>query len=300
MSKAKNLRERFSENISQAISMRPGKAAAPAAQAATDRYADATRARSFAELPVDALVCDLQPRSEFDPDELARLAESIKQFGQLAPIRCRYDEARAQWVVLVGERRLRACRLAGLEKIRVELVERAMTEADILTEQIVENAVRSDLQPVEQGRAYKRLMDLNGWTAQELAQTIGLEPTSVYRSLALLRLPDDVAAQVDAGQIKASSAYEIAKLSVTADQRALALEVLQDRLDHALTVEAARQRRAGGTRAKPKVVRSRIFRTDKGKVIVQLRRPSDNAAIRAILREVLRQLDGELSGESAA
>ena len=76
--------------------------------------------------------------------------------------------------------RLRACKLAGLQRVRVEFVEREMTESDVLAEQVVENAVRSDLQPVESGRAYKRLMDLNGWTAQQVAETLGIEPTAVY------------------------------------------------------------------------------------------------------------------------
>ena len=150
-------------------------------------------------MPVSAITCGDQPRTEFDDDELQRLAESIQRFGQLAPIRVRYDEPTDRWIVLVGERRLRACRLAGLETIRVELVERAMTDADILAEQIVENAVRADLQPVEQAHAYRRLMDLNGWNAQELAATLGIEPTKVYRALALLKLPEEVAEQVDAG-----------------------------------------------------------------------------------------------------
>ena len=68
-----------------------------------------------------------------------------------------------------------------------------MSQADILAEQTVENMVRAPLSPVEQGRAYSRLMDLHGWTAKDLSETIGVEPTAVYRSLALLRLPDDVA-----------------------------------------------------------------------------------------------------------
>ena len=101
-----------------------------------------------------------------------------------------------------------------------------MTEADVLAEQVVENAVRADLQPVEAGRAYKRLMDLNGWTAQQVAETLGVEPTAVYRALSLLKLPEDVAAQVDAGEIKATAAYEISKLQIADDQRELAQKVV--------------------------------------------------------------------------
>ena len=163
--KADSLLHRFGANIAQTVAIRPGgPSQAPPAPAALDKYDGAVKARTFAEMPVEAIVCGPQPRSEFDPDDLRRLAESIRRFGQLAPIRVRHDPARAVWVVLVGERRLRACKLAGLERVRVEFVERDMTESDILAEQVVENAVRADLQPVEQARAYDRLMALNGWS----------------------------------------------------------------------------------------------------------------------------------------
>src|SRR3954468_1858343 len=95
-----------------------------------DKLPGAVNAQSFAELPVDQVDRDeSQPREEFDPDDLRRLADSILRFGQLAPIRVRRDDARGRWVVLVGERRLRACKLAGLDRVRVEFVEREMSQA---------------------------------------------------------------------------------------------------------------------------------------------------------------------------
>ena len=240
--KADNLMQRFGANISQTVAQRPStpQGTPPAGQA--DKYAGAFRVRAFAELPVDAVLADPQPRTEFDAEDLDRLAASIKRFGQLAPIRVRHDPARDAWVVLVGERRLRACKLAGLERVRVEFVEREMTEADVLAEQVVENAVRADLQPVEAGRAYKRLMDLNGWTAQQVGETLGIEATAVYRALSLLKLPEDVADQVDAGEIKATAAYEISKLQIADEQRELARKVVEEGLDHKATVAEVRRR----------------------------------------------------------
>ena len=172
--KADNLMQRFGTNISETLAQRPATPQTASAFSQADKYAGAVRARMFAEMPVEAITADSQPRTEFDTEDLERLATSIKRFGQLAPIRVRHDPARDTWVVLVGERRLRACKLAGLERVRVEFVERDMTEADVLAEQVVENAVRADLQPVEAGRAYKRLMDLNGWTAQQVGETLGI------------------------------------------------------------------------------------------------------------------------------
>jgi ParB family chromosome partitioning protein len=249
--KSDALRAQYGANISQAVAIRPGAApTSPTAAPGADRYAGAVKSRTFAEMPVDVILADAQPRETFDPVELDRLAASIKRYGQLAPIRIRHDGARGVWVVLVGERRLRACKLAGLATVRVEFVEREMTEADVLAEQVVENAVRADLLPVEQGRAYKRLMELNGSTAQDVADSLGVEATAVYRALALLRLPDDVAELVDAGEIKPTAAYEIAKLQIAGDQREVAAQIVKGNLDHKATVAEVRQRQKARTTTK--------------------------------------------------
>jgi ParB family chromosome partitioning protein len=299
MSKADSLKHRFGAVIAQTVGQRPG-VAPPIAAAETDRYAGATRSRTFGEMPVGEILADAQPRTEFKPEDLERLAESVKRFGQLAPIRVRFDAARGKWVVLVGERRLRACKLAGLERVRVEFVEREMTEADMLAEQVVENVVRADLQPVEEGRAYRRLMELNGWNAQQLAETLGVEPTSVYRALALVRLPEEVAALVDAGEIKPTAAYEIAKLQIADDQRAVAELIVAEALDHKGTVEEVRRRRSprsgkGRGAGKGRKLTSRVFRTPTAKVAVELRKGGGAEAIRDALAEALRQAEDAMA-----
>ena len=221
----------------------------------------------------------------------------------------RHDPARDAWVVLVGERRLRACKLAGLERVRVEFVEREMTEADVLAEQVVENVVRADLRPVEEGRAYRRLMDANGWTAEQLAETLGVEPTAVHRRLGLLRLPEDVAARVDAGAIQQTAAYEISKLQIAADQRAVADKVLAEGLDHGQTVAEVRwlrEARSGGTakgrgaKAKPRKVTSRTFKAAGCKVTVESKRGLDAAAIRAALLDAASQIAATEQGRGEA
>jgi ParB family transcriptional regulator, chromosome partitioning protein len=302
--KADSLLHRFGANIAQTVAIRPGgPSQAPPAPAAPDKYDGAVKARTFAEMPVEAIVCGPQPRTEFDPDDLRRLAESIRRYGQLAPIRVRHDSARGMWVVLVGERRLRACKLAGLERVRVEFVERDMTESDILAEQVVENAVRADLQPVEQARAYDRLMALNGWSAQQLAETLGIEPTSVYRSLALLRLPDDVASRVDAGDIKPTAAYEISKLPASEDQRAVADRVVVEGLDHKATAaEVVRRRKSqtpGNSRQKSRLPSEQRFRGARGvRVTIQAAARHTIDDLVADLREIADRL--EVSSPDAA
>ena len=296
--KADKILERYGSNISRAVALRAGQAPLPS-EAPPDKYAGATRSRMFAEMPVDAIVTDPQARTEFDRQELERLAASIKQFGQLAPIRVRRDEGRGSWVVLVGERRLRACRMAGLERVRVELVERAMNEADVLAEQVVENAVRSDLLPVEQGRAYQRLMTLNDWNAQQLADTLGVEVTSVYRALGLLKLPGDVAARVDAGDIKPTAAYEISKLQNADEQREIANRVARGALDlKATTAEVARRRRVKSARSKGRgrqVTEQKIQGSRGIRVTIQSTAKHTAADIAADLREIADRLEGEAS-----
>ncbi len=303
--KADQLAAQFGANINRTVAMRPpllGEPAGAPAGSAVDRYAGAVKSRAFAELPLDAIERDDgQPREEFDPVELTKLAESIKRFGQLAPIRVRRDEARNRWVVLVGERRLRACRLAGLDRVRVEFVERAMTDSDILAEQVVENVVRADLRPVEEGRAYRRLMELNGWHIEQLAETIGAEPTTVHHRLGLLRLPEDIAEQVDQGTIRATAAYEISKLPTEADQRAVASKVLDEGLDYKETVAEVRKRqpaaKAKGKAAASKARRptSQVFKTPSGaRVTVENRRGLDPSLIVEALRQALEHAEADL------
>src|SRR4051794_1206734 len=302
--KADNLMQRFGAHISQTVAQRPSTPQGTPQASQGDKYAGASRVRAFAELPVDAVQADPQPRTEFDVEDLERLAASIKRFGQLAPIRVRHDPARDAWVVLVGERRLRACKLAGLERIRVEFVEREMTEADVLAEQVVENAVRADLQPVEAGRAYKRLMDLNGWTAQQVAETLGIEPTAVYRALSLLKLPEDVADRVDAGEIKATAAYEISKLQTADEQREVAHKVVTEGLDHKDTVAVVRNRRApragrsGGRRRLPTEDRHRGARGVRVTIQATARHTMEDVV--ADLREIADRLEASGRADEAA
>jgi ParB family transcriptional regulator, chromosome partitioning protein len=308
MSKADELMNRFGGTIVGAVGRRDV-GGAPAATPPPDPYAGAVRARAFAELPIDAIDRDeSQPREEFPEPELARLADSLRRFGQLAPIRVRPGATAGRWTVLVGERRLRACRLAGRDRVRVEFVDRPMTAADVLAEQVVENVVRSDLRPVEEGRAYRRLMDLNGWTVEGLAETLGVEPSTVHHRLGLLRLPEDVAARVDAGEIRATAAYEISKLPIADDQRAVAEKVLAERLDHAGTVAEIKRVRAArtsvkgtGAKARPRTVTSQVLRTTAGpRITVEFRKGLTPELTAAALREAADRAEAELQGRGEA
>jgi ParB family transcriptional regulator, chromosome partitioning protein len=301
--KADSLMQKFGANISQTVMPRASAMSAPIAGGQSDKFAGAVKSRMFAEMPVESILAAPQPRTEFDEEDLSRLAASIKRFGQLAPIRVRHDAERNAWIVLVGERRLRACRMAGLERVRVEFVEHPMTESDVLAEQVVENAVRTDLQPVEAGRAYKRLMELNQWTAQQLAETLGVEATAVYRALALLKLPDDVATRVDSGEIKATAAYEISKLQIADEQREVAEKIVAEELDHKATVaEVRRRQKARSTKSARgrRLPAEQRHRGSRGvRVTIQITAKHSLADMVSDLREIADRLETEASSEAA-
>jgi ParB family chromosome partitioning protein len=307
MSKADDLLQKFGGTIAGAVGRRPG-ARDPAGPPPPDPYAGAVRARTFAELLIEAIDRDeSQPREEFDEPDLRRLAASIGRFGQLAPIRVRPGATPGRWIVLVGERRLRACRLAGRTRVRVEFVERPMTEADVLAEQLVENLARADLKPLEEGRAYRRLIDANGWTVEQVAETFGVEPTKIHRGLGLLRLAGDVAERVDAGQIRATAAYEISKLQIADDQRAVAEKVLAQGLDHKATTAEVKRRQAarrgkgrGSGKAKARKVTSRTFKAAGYRIAVENRRGVEPETLADALREALGQVEAELQGRGEA
>src|SRR5262245_7495776 len=135
------------------------------------RLQGVTKSRNSVEIPVDRVQADPdQPREDFDEESLHRLADSLRQRGQLQPIRVRWDEDRQHYVILVGERRWRAAQMAGLPSLSCIIVEGDLGEAERLSIQLIENALREDLKPIEQAKAYRTLMEAHGWSGNQLAK----------------------------------------------------------------------------------------------------------------------------------
>lgn len=133
-----------------------------------------------------------QPRKTFDEEGLRELADSLKTHGQLQPIRVRWDAAAEKWIVIAGERRLRAATLAGLQTIMAIADEEPHSESELVVIQLVENAARADLSPLEAAHAYRGLLDALGCTQAELALRLAISTSKVSRTLALLNLPGEV------------------------------------------------------------------------------------------------------------
>lgn len=177
------------------------------------RLQGVVRSKDVSHVELDRIVPDPdQPREDFELDALERLARSLQARGQLQPIRCRWDEDLRKYVIVCGERRWRAARMAGLASLACVIVDGPMSAEERLAVQLVENAVREDLRPVEQARAYQKLMTAQGWSARQLAAELAIHHAQVVRALALLELPDAVQEQVEQGGLSPATAYEVSKL----------------------------------------------------------------------------------------
>ena len=211
MGKLDEIRQ-FRENIVESMGASRPRAAVnqsdavippPTPASSRDRLDGLARSKNAAEIPLDRIEPDPdQPREEFDEESLQRLAESLKTKGQLQPIRVRWDEGRMVYVIICGERRWRAAKLAGLATITAMIVDGPIDPAELLAFQLIENCLRDDLRPIEQARALKQLMDRNGWSTRQLARELALSQSHVVRALTLLELPIEVQEQVEQGRFR--------------------------------------------------------------------------------------------------
>jgi ParB family transcriptional regulator, chromosome partitioning protein len=214
-----------------------------------------TRSKNAAEIPLAGIVPDPdQPREEFDPESLRRLAESLRTRGQLQPIRVQCDEPSARYVIFCGERRWRAAVLAGLTTMTAITSEAPASPAELLALQLIENLVREDLRPIEQAKAFRSLMEAYGWSTRQLASELAVTQSNVVRALALLELPAAIQDQVEQGTLAPATAYELSKVEDDRTRRDLAERVVAEGMTRAETVEVVRQA-VGGPKGKGKPAR---------------------------------------------
>lgn len=263
-----NTLARISNHMEESMGVRTVDSGPDLAPAPQSRDTGRRPLRGFGKVLIDQVVADPdQPRIEFSEGELDCLAKSIREKGQLMPIRVRWSQANAKWVIIFGERRWRAARRAGLSEIDCHFHDADLTAGEILEQQLVENCLREDLQPIEEARAFSRLMELNHWNGKELAEALRILPSRISRALALLRLPPDVQRMVDTGQVASRSAYELSKLDDAEAIQKLAAKIAAGRLPLDQTVQIVRNRK-GSQNLHPRGVHL-TFPTESGwKVIV--------------------------------
>ena len=159
-----------------------------------------------------------QPRKEFDETALQELADSIAKHGLLQPITVRPMPSSAYQIV-AGERRWRACRMAGLESVPVVI--REMSDSECMELALIENLQREDLGAIEAAEGYKYLMDKYGFTQEQVAESVGKSRPAITNALRLLSLPEQVLDKLRDGSITAGHAR--AMIGLDSEKTSLAL-----------------------------------------------------------------------------
>ena len=209
--------------------------------------ADAVAGAHFREIPIDSIVPNpRQPRQHFDAEALAELVVSITEVGLLQPIVVR-PLGEDRYELVMGERRLRASREAGLTAIPA--IVRETAEADRLRDALLENLHRQALNPLEEAAAYAQLLEDFGATHEELATRIGRSRSQVSNTIRLLNLPPAVQRRVAAGVLSAGHARALLALDDAGQQEELATRIVAEGLSVRAVEETVHL--AGGTAVSP-------------------------------------------------
>lgn len=185
----------------------------------------------FAELPVSSITVNpRQPREHFDEQALAELAESIGIVGLLQPVVVRRAPSGGEheYELIMGERRWRASKMAGLEAIPA--IVRDTGDDDLLRDALMENLHRQQLNPLEEAAAYQQLLQDFGATHEQLAARIGRSRPHITNTLRLLNLPPAVQRRVAAGVLSAGHARALLSLDSAEAQEHLAQRIVQEGL----------------------------------------------------------------------
>ncbi|WP_404958762.1 ParB/RepB/Spo0J family partition protein [Streptomyces sp. 147326] len=183
---------------------------------------------TFAELPMDAITPNpRQPRDVFDEDALAELVTSIQEVGLLQPVVVR-QSAPGRYELIMGERRWRACREAGLEAIPAII--RATDDEKLLLDALLENLHRAQLNPLEEAAAYDQLLKDFNCTHDQLADRIGRSRPQVSNTLRLLKLSPSVQRRVAAGVLSAGHARALLSVDDSEEQDKLAHRIVAEGL----------------------------------------------------------------------
>ena len=178
-----------------------------------------------------------QPRKDFDQEKLQELADSIRQHGVVQPILLRQNGER--YVIVAGELRFRAARLAGLEK--VPAIVKDLDEAQVMEVALIENLQREDLNPIEEAAAIRFLMQQHDLTQEEVSKRLSKSRPAIANSLRLLTLPEPVQAYLRNGKLQAGHARALAGLQDPEAQAVLADKIVGEGLSVRAAESLARE-----------------------------------------------------------
>lgn len=216
--------------------------------AATPR---APSGQAVAQVPVDLIDPNpVQPRSDFDEEALRGLAESIRADGILQPLLVR--PAKNRYTLIVGERRLKAARLAGLRT--VPAIVREIEPDRLLEATLVENIQREDLNPIEIALALEQMLKELDLVQDQLAERTGMSRTSVTNHLRLLKLPLAVIRLVRAGKLQMGHARALLALDSDEEIESVANRAVENEMSVRSVEEYVRRRRSGVKRRQPQAL----------------------------------------------
>ncbi len=201
------------------------------------------KGEALLEVPIDLIAPNPnQPRKSFDSNGLSELTASIRSSGVIQPVVVRRQGQGYQ--LIAGERRWRAAKIAGLERIPALL--REATDGESLELALIENLLREDLNPIDEAEAYQKLLAEFEWTQEELAQRVGRDRSSIANCLRLLKLPEPVQKDLRAGRLTMGHARALLSLTSPADQLKLREEILAHSWSVRATEEGVQKRAASG------------------------------------------------------
>lgn len=189
-----------------------------------------------------------QPRREFDEESLNQLAESIKIHGLIQPILVK-PLFGGGYEIVAGERRYRACQLAGITEVPVTI--RELTDRETMEIALIENLQREDLNPIEEALGYKTLMDEHDLSQEAVAEAVGKSRPAVANMLRLLNLPESVTDMVKSGKLSAGHARALLSVENKKDIETLAQEVISSDLSVRQTEKLAKKAVKKPTAKKP-------------------------------------------------
>ena len=168
-----------------------------------------------------------QPRKRFDPEALDELAQSIQTHGIIQPITVRRLSS-GYYQIIAGERRWRAAKIAGLSEVPAVIIE--ADDRKVMEIGLIENLQREDLNPAEEARGYKVLLEEYGLTQEQLAQQMGKSRPAIANTLRLLALPVELMEYLEDGRLSAGHARALLPLPSSADQKKAAEQIIQEQL----------------------------------------------------------------------
>ena len=194
-----------------------------------EKILDASSIDEIVELPVDELRPNpYQPRKVFDLEKLNELANSIKEHGIFQPIIVKKSSIKG-YEIIAGERRVKACKIAGVEKIPA--IVRDFTDQQMMEIALLENLQRENLNSVEEAMAYRNLLDTMQITQEELGKRLGKSRSHITNMLGLLSLPEEVKDMIVEDKISMSHARVLSKMENKDEIIALANRIVDESLN---------------------------------------------------------------------